>query len=181
MHTRNGWALQAIVIGAFFYPILCISATCGTTLSLPLIAREPSPVNGYQVLLDYDPVYPEWHRLKVYFDGGFSHLTTNTANYTTINIYSLSPVVRYTFLCHGIMRPYFELSIGLSYLNHTRFDHKNLGIHMSFQDRAGIGAFLGISERFSLGIHALHYSNASLSSHNSGISIPLVLDIGYRF
>jgi lipid A 3-O-deacylase len=66
-------------------------------------------------------------------------------------------------------------------LNHTRLDDRNLGIHFAFQDRFGIGAFLGASDNISLGVHAVHYSNAHLSIHNSGITIPLVLDIGYRF
>jgi hypothetical protein len=66
-------------------------------------------------------------------------------------------------------------------MNQTRIENRNLGIHFSFQDRMGLGALLGGSEKFSLGVHAVHYSNSHLSAHNSGISIPLVLDIGYRF
>jgi hypothetical protein len=45
----------------------------------------------------------------------------------------------------------------------------------------GIGALLGTSENLSLGVHAVHYSNSHLSAHNSGISVPMMLDIGYRF
>ena len=90
-------------------------------------------------------------------------------------------MIRYTFKRHGPALPYLELSIGLAYLNHTRFDDRNLGMHFSFQDRMGVGAFLGKSEQLSIGVHAVHYSNAHLASNNSGITIPLTLDIGYRF
>jgi lipid A 3-O-deacylase len=98
-----------------------------------------------------------------------------------LNIYSVAPVVRYSFNRRGSIKPFLELSVGLSYLNHTHFEDRKLGIHFAFQDRLGVGALLGKAERFSLGVHAVHYSNAHLSGHNSGVSIPLVLDIGYRF
>jgi hypothetical protein len=153
----------------------------GATISIPTIAKEPSNVHGYQLMLDYDPQRFKWRHFNVYFDGGFSHLSTNTSYNSTLNIYSVAPVVRYTFHRRGPVLPYLELSIGLSYLNHTRLENRNLGIHFAFQDRMGIGALFGQSEKLSLGVHAVHYSNAHLSSHNSGITVPLVLDVGYRF
>ncbi len=133
-------------------------------------------------MLNYDPDRFKWRQFNVYFDGGFSHFwITNTPYYTTVNIYSIAPVVRYTFRRRGPLFPYLELSIGVAYLNHTHIDNRNLGIHFAFQDRLGIGALVGSSKRLSLGIHAVHYSNARLSGHNSGITVPLELDIGYRF
>ncbi len=93
----------------------------------------------------------------------------------------MAPVVRYTFRRRGPVLPFLELSIGLSYLNRTRLEDRNLGIHFAFQDRMGIGALFGKSEKLSLGIHALHYSNAHLANQNSGLTVPLMLDVGYRF
>lgn len=154
----------------------------GANISYLAHASEPSTLHGYQLMLNYDPQRFQWRQFNVYFDGGFSHLwITNTSYNTTLNIYSIAPVVRYTFKKHGPVLPYLELSIGFSYLNHTRLDDRNLGIHFAFQDRMGVGAFLGASEQLSVGVHAVHYSNAHLSEHNSGITVPLVLDIGYRF
>lgn len=154
----------------------------GAQLSLPIIATEPSPMHGYQFFFNYDPDMYKWRQFNVYFDGGFSHFYQNQqAYYSGLNIYSLAPVVRYAFRRHGPIKPFLELSVGLSYLNHTRIENRNLGIHFAFQDRMGVGALLGRAEKISLGVHALHYSNARLSSHNSGISVPLVLDVGYRF
>lgn len=154
----------------------------GATFSYAASAHEPPELHGYQLMLDYDPDRFKWRKFNVYFDGGFSHFwVNNTPYYTTVNIYSVAPVVRYTFKKRGPVLPYLELSIGLAYLNHTRIENRNLGIHFSFQDRMGIGALLGASEKVSVGVHAVHYSNAHLSSKNSGITIPLVLDVGYRF
>ncbi|HSW71104.1 MAG TPA: acyloxyacyl hydrolase, partial [Gammaproteobacteria bacterium] len=78
------------------------------------------------------------------------------------------------------LTPYIELSIGAAYLSNTRFAGRNLGIHFSFQDRAGVGITFGSKQQFSLGAHVVHYSNGSLSAHNSGITIPLMVDLSYK-
>lgn len=168
----------------FLLPILSIAAKpyYGATFSYSLVTKEPPFLHGYQFMVNYDPNQFKWRKFNVYFDAGFSHFwITNTPFYTTLNIYSVAPVIRYTFKRRGPYLPYIELSIGIAYLNHTHLDNRNLGIHFAFQDRIGVGAFLGPAKRFSIGIHAVHYSNARLSSHNSGITVPLVVDIGYRF
>ena len=170
-------------IALLLLPGICpATAYYGANFSLPVISKEPTPLYGYQFMLNYDPQRFQWRQFNIYFDGGFSHFYQNqTPYYSTINIYSIAPVVRYTFKKHGPLHPYLELSVGFAYLNHTHIEKRNLGIHFAFQDRMGIGALLGASENISFGVHALHYSNSHLSSHNSGISIPLVFDIGYRF
>lgn len=161
--------------------VSCAQSFYGAKVSIPLTSSEPSNAHGYQFMLEYDPQCFKWRRFNVYFDGGISHFWVSDPHNSTINIYSAAPVVRYTFKRRGPVLPYLELSIGLSYLNHTRLDNRNLGIHFAFQDRMGIGALIGQAERLSVGIHALHYSNAHLSGHNQGITFPLVLDVGYRF
>lgn len=178
---KAAWII--ILAIALALPSLSIAAPhYGATFSYAASAHEPSDLHGYQLMLDYDPDRFKWRKFNIYFDGGFSHFwVNNTPYYTTVNIYSVAPVVRYTFKRRGPVLPYLELSIGLAYLNHTRIENRNLGIHFSFQDRMGIGALLGASEKLSVGIHAVHYSNAHLSSKNSGITVPLVLDVGYRF
>jgi len=152
----------------------------GVTASYAAISSEPSDLHGYQLMLNYDPQRFKWRQFNIYFDGGVSHFYTNPPN-STINIYSAAPVIRYTFKKHGLIHPYLELSIGVAYMNQTRLSNRNLGMHFAFQDRMGIGTFLGTSEQVTLGVHALHYSNAHLARNNSGISVPLVLDVGYRF
>ncbi|HEX4045236.1 MAG TPA: acyloxyacyl hydrolase [Gammaproteobacteria bacterium] len=153
----------------------------GATFSYVAKGLEPTSLHGFQFMLLYDPHW-YWKQFNLYFDGGFSHFwVTDTPYYTTLNIYSIAPVLRYSFKKYGAVLPYVELSIGVAYLNHTRLDHRNLGMHFAFQDRVGVGIALGKKEQFSLGMHAVHYSNASLCSRNSGITAPLVVDMGYRF
>jgi len=168
----------------FLQSLLSLSAQAltpphyGMTLSVPLVTKEPPHLRGFQFMLNYDPGNLIYKKLSLYFDGGFSHFSDGTVPYYTgLNIYSAAPVLRYHLQKEGLVSPYLELSIGLSYLTRTRLEYRNLGIHFAFQDRVGIGALIGQSERFSVG----HYSNARLSAHNSGITIPLMLDIGYRF
>ena len=175
--------LQSFIFFTILFPTICASdLRFGADFSVPVIAKEPSTIHGFQMMMNYDPDRFKWRQFNLYFDGGFSYFSQNNKPYySTLNIYSIAPVVRYTFKRRGPILPYLELSIGVAYLNHTHFEDRNLGIHFAFQDRAGIGALLGPSEKFSLGIHAVHYSNAHLSNHNQGITIPLVLDIGYRF
>lgn len=173
---------------ALFSTLLLATGLChaephyGGTISVPAISTEPDNLHGVQLMLNYDPDRYKWRAFNVYVDGGFSHFyQNNTPHNTSINIYSVAPVVRYTFKRRGPILPYLELSVGFAYMNQTRIENRNLGIHFSFQDRMGLGALLGMNEKVSLGVHALHYSNSRLASHNSGISIPLVLDVGYRF
>lgn len=153
----------------------------GANVSTVAQSKEPSNMHGYQFLLNYDPDRFHWRKFNVYFDGGVSHFWVDTDANSTLNIYSAAPVIRYTFRKRGPLSPYLELSIGVSYLNQTRIADRNLGIHFAFQDRLGIGALLGKSEQFSIGLNAIHYSNAHLAHYNAGITIPLLIDIGYRF
>jgi hypothetical protein len=161
----------------------------GATLSTVLISTEPVSLRGYQFLLSYDPQCFKWHQFNLYFDGGINHLwvtkyTKSDPYYqrdSSLNIYSLSPVIRYSFSKLGPISPYIDISIGLAYFSQTRIDDRNLGMHPTFQDRIGLGFLVGTKQQFSLGIHAVHYSNACLSAHNNGITIPLELDLGYRF
>lgn len=179
MHMENRFRF---LLPCLLIPTLSVAAPYyGATFSYPVVAKEPPSLRGYQLMLNYDPQRFQWRKFNVYFDGGFSHFSANSRHFSSLNIYSIAPVVRYTFRRRGFILPYLELSIGLAYLNATRFEKRNLGIHFAFQDRLGIGAFVGQAAHFSIGFHAVHYSNAHLSSHNSGVTIPVVLDIGYRF
>lgn len=172
-----------IVFLLLFFPYLCFASPYyGATFSYVEVAREPEHLHGYQLLLNYDPQRFQWRQFNLYFDGGVSQLWINTRPYyTTITIYTLSPIIRYSFKKRGPFSPYLELSIGLAYLNHTHLDDRNLGMHASFADRIGIGFYLGCKQQFSLGVHTVHYSNAHLANWNNGITIPVEIDVGYRF
>lgn len=163
-------------------PALSFSAPYyGFTYSNALVDKNPPHLGGFQTMVSYDPQRFQWRKFNLLFDGGFSRFWVNTPQYNALNIYSIAPIIRYTFKQRGPFHPFVDLSIGASWMTKTRMSNKNYGIHFAFQDRVGIGTFLGASEQFSFGFHVLHYSNAHLSSHNSGITVPVVLDIGYRF
>jgi hypothetical protein len=156
----------------------------GLNLSVPLVTTDPHKLYATQLMLDYYPAGFQWGAFSLYFDGGFSYFwTTSTPNHRSLYIISAAPVLRYTFpkLIKEIFTPYAELSVGPAYLSRTRIDHHNLGMHYAFQDRLGIGTLIGKAQHFSLGAHAVHYSNAHLSAHNRGMSVPVMLDVGYRF
>lgn len=170
----------------FFFYLFSASASAtpyyGVTFSYAAKSKEPSALHGYQLMFSYDPQWHPWYRLRFYFDGGFSHFfVNNQPNYTSLNIYSIAPIVRLLWLEQSLLASYLDLSIGAAYLNHTHIANRNLGIHYAFQDRIGVGLLIGHTQQLIVGIHAVHYSNAHLSVHNSGITIPLILDIGYRF
>src|SRR3990167_3315832 len=171
----KGYKLTFIFL--FFLPFTSFAAPhFGTTLSYVAIAKEPTPLHGYQFLFNYDPELTIAKQWSIYFDGGLTHLwVPGTSQHSTINIYTLAPVLRCTLFVRDQFTHYLDLSIGLAYLNHTWLGNRNLGLHFAFQDRIGIGALLGKMQQFSIGLHAMHYSNASLSSHNSGITIPLTI------
>ncbi len=85
-------------------------------------------------MFNYDPDRYKWRQFNVYVDGGFSHFYLNDYPHnSTINIYSIAPVVRYTFKRHGPLLPYLELSIGFAYLNQTRIENRNLAFISRFR------------------------------------------------
>lgn len=178
----KGRSLQLASLLMLLFPSL-VHATpyYGAQFSSILIAKEPEDMRGYQLMLNYDPGNLSWQPFSLYFDAGFSHFwINNQPHHRMINIYSAAPVLRYHLPCAHYLSPYIDFSIGLAYLNRTHLDNRNLGIHFSFQDRIQLGALFGPQERFSIGLSAIHYSNAHLSSHNSGLTALLVFDIGYR-
>jgi hypothetical protein len=164
-------------------PCLCFATPqFGVTGSYVVTPKDPSSLRGYQLMLSYDPAKFQWRTFNIFFDGGISQFrVTNDTPYRNMTIISAAPVIRYTFKPRGFVKPYLDISIGVGYLSNTKFDDRNLGIRFTFQDRIGIGVLFGKCDEFSLGIHGVHYSNAGLAPHNSGITIPIAVDFGYRF
>lgn len=164
-------------------PQTAIAWNEGISISVPVITKDPENLHGISASVWYDPETLVWRQFHLYFDLVGAHYWVSGADtaYHDINIIAVSPVVRYLFKEHFNVTPYLEFSIGPSYLSNTRFANRNLGMHFSFQDRGGLGITMGKKQQFSLGMHIVHYSNGSLSSNNSGITIPLLLDASYKF
>lgn len=175
--------LQLALIHFFLLtPIISYAANYGFNLTTILQPSNPVYLHGYQFFIQYDPQRFKWREFNIYFDAGYGHFwATNNTAYRHTNILSIAPVIRNTFKSRGLITPYIEFSIGFAYTSHIHIDDRNLGMHFVFQDRLGVGLLLGSNQQVSVGIHALHYSNAGLSRYNSGLTAPLMLDVGYRF
>ncbi|MOA42977.1 Lipid A deacylase PagL precursor [compost metagenome] len=65
------------------------------------------------------------------------------------------------------MKPFIEAGIGLAAFNHADVAGQNLGVAFNFEDRLGFGMKFGNGQ--SVGIRAMHYSNAGLKQPNDGI------------
>lgn len=154
----------------------------GVTLPAVIIGKDPSGLHGYHAVAWYQPESLIWPKFDVYFAAGYGHWWAHGAKqYRSLNIYAVAPVLRYYFTKTRLIDPYFEASIGLSYLTRTHFDDRNLGMHFAFQDELGVGALVGKEKRLNIGLSALHYSNGSMASMNAGITMPLMLNVGYKF
>lgn len=167
----------------FIFPALSeAKPQMGINLHYAAISTEPDDMHGGQLMFTYDPQRFQWRKFNVYFDAGITYFwVSHSSHHKSIVILSAAPVARYTFNSIRMVKPYIDISIGVAYLNQLQLGHRNLGMHFSFQDRVGLGVLMGSDDQFSIGVQAVHYSNGSLCRHNSGLSIPLMLDVGYRF
>jgi lipid A 3-O-deacylase len=154
----------------------------GISGTYPIITKDPSHLAGYRTAVTYQPKFLIWDHVQLYFDGGYGHwwITQPTPN-RSLDIYAFAPYLRYFLIKKSTFSPYVEASIGFSYLNHTHLSNHNLGIHFAFQDQVGIGVAYGPEQKLYATLGALHYSNGSLASNNSGITVPLFITLGYRF
>jgi len=154
----------------------------GLSLSVPLVTKDPKPFHGYRVALTYQPPAFVWHYASVYFDASYGNWWTGDQGpYHSISIYGIAPYLRLYFTKTEKFSPYVEASLGASYLSKTRIGCRNLGIHYSFQDQLTLGTAFGKDQPFFISLSAVHYSNGSMASSNAGITMPLVLSMGYRF
>lgn len=167
-------------------PVYANESGPGISFTYPIIALEPENLYGYRISLTYQPERLIGSYLKVYFDASFGHWwdhdTSNDApTNSSLDIYSIAPVVRLFYKNNSFITPFIDVSLGFSYLTETRIYKRNLGMHFSFQDQAALGASFGKNQNFSISFGALHYSNGSLCERNSGMTIPLFINVGYRF
>lgn len=154
----------------------------GISYSHAIVSTEPENLNGFHVAMTYEPQSLIWPHLQIYFDAGYSHwwVTGNIAH-RNLSIYSLAPYFRYYFFKQNTFSPYVQASLGIAYLTKTRLDDRNLGMHFAFQDQVGVGLAYGREHQFYTTLSALHYSNGAFCSNNSGMTVPILLSVGYRF
>lgn len=155
----------------------------GMTLAIPQIIKDPADLHGLKGSVWIQPNSLIWQHCQLYFETSYSHWKISGAPaHLSLDIYTIiAPVFRAYMTQHPLFSTYIEASIGPSYLTRTRLSNRNLGIHFAFQDYVGIGALIGQGQKVAVSLDALHYSNGCFSYHNSGITIPLMVTMGYRF
>lgn len=169
-------------LSTFIITTLAHASPFGASFTYPIIAKDPENLHGYKGSVTYQPPSFNWDHVQVYFDAGFGHwFVSGHGPYRSLNIYSVAPYLRYYLIKKPCFSPYVEASLGLAYLSKTHLDEQKLGIHFSFQDMVGIGAAYGADQRLFTTLNVVHYSNGSISKDNSGITIPLMITVGYRF
>jgi hypothetical protein len=154
----------------------------GVTIPIVVIGKDPDNTHAYRIVGYYQPARLNWDRFNLYFAATAGHWWENGYPHnTTINIYAIAPVFRFYLYKTPLFSPYLEASVGPAYMNHTKFGNRRLGIHYTFQDEITLGGLFGRDHGPFIALSALHYSNGRLSAHNSGITLPLMLNLGYQF
>lgn len=154
----------------------------GGSFLYELISKDPKNLHGYRVSMWYHPVSFSWTHADLFFSSGYGHWwISSTKRFNQLSIISATPILRLYFNKNSAYTPFFNMGIGLSYLSKTRIDTRNLGIHFAFEDLVGLGIAFGNKKQFAITANALHYSNASLSNMNAGITIPLLVNIDIGF
>lgn len=105
-------------------------------------------------------------RLTGYWDAGITWWKGDKTsdNYTL----SLAPVFVYEFAGERL-RPFIEAGIGVAVFDNTRVEDRDLGSMFQFEDRIGVGLRFGRGH--TLGLRAIHYSNAGIKNPNDGTEV----------
>ncbi|MDP3846810.1 MAG: acyloxyacyl hydrolase [Pseudomonas sp.] len=102
-------------------------------------------------------------RLTGYWDTAYTYWQGDkTASNHSL---SLTPVFVYEFAGETV-KPYVEAGIGVALFSDTELEDQDLGSSFQFEDRLGVGLRFNGQE---IGLRAIHYSNAGLSSPNDGV------------
>ncbi|TEL81642.1 acyloxyacyl hydrolase [Pseudomonas aeruginosa] len=104
-------------------------------------------------------------RLTGYWDAGYTYWEGGDEGAGKHSL-SFAPVFVYEFAGDSI-KPFIEAGIGVAAFSGTRVGDQNLGSSLNFKDR--IGAGLKFANGQSVGVRAIHYSNAGLKQPNDGI------------
>ncbi len=114
-------------------------------------------------------------RLTGYWTTAYTYWDSKSAVNT--HSFSASPVLTYEFAAgDASCVPFVEAGIGFMWFSRNKVENRNLGSKSNFENRIGLGVRL--YGRHVMGVQALHYSNAGLSSHNEGIES---YNIYYRY
>jgi hypothetical protein len=171
-----------VTLGLFALASNAFAEHFGVTAPIVIISKDPDNVHAVRGVVWYQPDKLTWQNFNIRFAATAGHWWSNGATENrTINIYAIAPVLHLYIAQTPRFSPYFEASVGPAYMSGTYFAERNLGIHYTFQDELTVGALFGKDKGFYVAISALHYSNGSMASRNSGITVPMLLNLGYQF
>lgn len=139
-------------------------------------------IEEYRLAIIYSP-YWYYKSLSLGADFSIANIVSTHSNvqHDTIHVIALAPILRWFFYKTNKFNPYIEAGIGPAYLSKSVFSNRHLGSQFTFQDFFGIGSIILSKFPITFGVRILHYSNASLSDENRGITVPIVFYIGLRF
>ncbi len=104
-------------------------------------------------------------RLTGYWDAGYTYWEGGKAASGTHSL-SFAPVFVYEFSGQKF-QPFIEFGIGVAAFSGSRVGDRTLGSAFSFEDRLGVG--VRFNKHHTLGLRAIHYSNAGLKNPNDGV------------
>jgi lipid A 3-O-deacylase len=99
---------------------------------------------------------------------------------TSLKELGVAGTLRYSPARHSnrLLAPFVELGFGVHYLTETEIEREELGQHMQFGSKIGLGVTLGAN--MDIGARIRHLSNAGLSDPNWGINHVLLV-VSTRF
>lgn len=126
--------------------------------------------------------------LEIGLDASLAYLKTSRRKDSkdfskSISIISPALIGRWYFYRYNKFNFFLSAGVGPSYMSNDDFEGRDLGMRFAFQDIGGLGFHTKIArtESLSFAMNIIHYSNASLSSENRGITIPFSMRFAYRF
>lgn len=91
--------------------------------------------------------------------------------------FGILPVVRWSWHPQRSWHWFVDFGIGASYHEKTQVADHQLGSHLLFEDRVGLGVR---HERWLLALRGYHYSNGNLQTPNDGLNL-LTLELNWQF
>ncbi|MDF2690452.1 MAG: pagL [Gammaproteobacteria bacterium] len=152
-----------------------------------IASSQPHDTDGYRLAYNFGPNNWSWYNnnLVVYLQASYAYWHTSTAitngGKNNLNVVAFAPVARWYFASLPSVAPYLEASVGAAALSNSNFGNRMLGSRLLFQDVGGIGAAFGQNKQLYASVSAIHYSNAGIRSDNDGVTVPVMLTVGYQF
>lgn len=140
-------------------------------------SSESTMIYGVGLKWDFNKTWWESERghLSGHWDAAYRYWDGDKSS--SMHSLSFTPIFVYQFNRPSV-RPYVEAGVGASVLSTTRFEGRSFGTAFNFVSH--IGAGLKLSDTQSIGIRAMHYSNASIKQPNDGIeSYSLYYRVGF--